>query len=660
MEVAALTRLMQQQGIRRVRVISGDVAWCLEQAQRWQQQLAGEWIWVSDEAPQGASITCTPAAARNLLGREFQHAVFDAHRGFHAEAFAALAGTLRAGGWLQLIVPPWQHWPERPDSDSLRWSEQPAAIPTPHFIHHLQRSLSCHECLLHRQDSPWPQPAWPSRPAWHCQAPQQQQAILSQLLALPPAVAVLTAPRGRGKSALAGMLAQQRRCIITAPAKVATDVLASFAGEAFRFMAPDALLAAEAVTADWLIVDEAAAIPAPLLAQLVSRFPHVLLVTTVQGYEGTGRGFMLKFCASLPHVNYFTLDEPLRWARHDPLEALLNSSLLFSEPLPLVAQADWQCVPLDRHDWQRQPALMISLYQLLTSAHYRTSPLDLRRMMDAPGMRFIALRHQHQVAGALWLIEEGGLDAELAAQIWAGRRRPRGNLVAQSLAAHGDSPQAATLRSLRISRIAVEASLRQHGLGSRLLDAARQATNGSDFLSVSFGFTPALWRFWQQNGFELVRIGSHLEASSGCYTAMALLPLTPCAVEMTQRASQRLRRDWSLLRAEINIELEMTTVNEPEFSEADWREAAGFAFALRPFEVSLPALTRLLAQSSMPLPALRARITQRRSVNDILAALGLAGAKGAIRAWRQETASALYQCDAARAEEWQRRLEALQ
>ena len=171
---------------------------------------------------------------------------------------------------------------------------------------------------------------------------------------------------------------------------------------------------------------------------------------------------------------------------------------------------------------------------------------------------------------------------------------------------------------------------------------------------------PALWRFWQQNGFELVRIGSHLEASSGCYTAMALLPLTPCAVEMTQRASQRLRRDWPLLRAEINIELEMTTVNEPEFSEDDWREAAGFAFALRPFEVSLPALTRLLAQSSMTLPALRARITQRRSVNDIVAALGLAGAKGAIRAWRQETASALYQCDAARAEEWQRRLEALQ
>lgn len=82
--------------------------------------------------------------------------------------------------------------------------------------------------------------------------------------------------------------------IVTAPAKTATDILAAFAGERFCFMAPDALLASGA-RADWLVVDEAAAIPAPLLLQLVSRFPRILLTTTVQGYEGTGRGFLLSF-----------------------------------------------------------------------------------------------------------------------------------------------------------------------------------------------------------------------------------------------------------------------------------------------------------------------------------------------------------------------------
>ncbi len=85
-------------------------------------------------------------------------------------------------------------------------------------------------------------------------------------------------------------------------------------------MAPDALLASKEKAA-WLIVDEAAAIPAPLLRQLVSRFPRTLLTTTVQGYEGTGRGFLLKFCASLPHLQSFTLSAP------DPLGGGLSAGV---------------------------------------------------------------------------------------------------------------------------------------------------------------------------------------------------------------------------------------------------------------------------------------------------------------------------------------------
>ncbi|VEB01179.1 putative acyl-CoA N-acyltransferase [Klebsiella pneumoniae] len=104
----------------------------------------------------------------------------------------------------------------------------------------------------------------------------EQAAILEQLIRLPPGIAAVTAERGRGKSALAGMLLRQLggEAIVTAPTRSAVEVLASFAGETLRFMAPDALLASKEKAA-WLIVDEAAAIPAPLLRQLVSRFsPH--------------------------------------------------------------------------------------------------------------------------------------------------------------------------------------------------------------------------------------------------------------------------------------------------------------------------------------------------------------------------------------------------
>jgi tRNA(Met) cytidine acetyltransferase len=98
--------------------------------------------------------------------------------------------------------------------------------------------------------------------------------------------------------------------------------------------------------------------------------------------------------------------------------------------------------------------------------------------------------------------------------------------VAQSLAAHGGSPLAATLLGQRITRIAVHPTRQREGLGQALVARAVAQSHGLDYLSVSFGYTPELWRFWQRCGFTLVRLGTHREASSGCYTAMALYPLT--------------------------------------------------------------------------------------------------------------------------------------
>lgn len=179
--------------------------------------------------------------------------------------------------------------------------------------------------------------------------------------------------------------------IVTAPTRSAVEVLASFAGETLRFMAPDALLASKEKAA-WLIVDEAAAIPAPLLRQLVSRFPRTLLTTTVQGYEGTGRGFLLKFCASLPHLQSFTLSAPIRWAAGCPLESAISQLLIFNdEAFRDAPMGEIALEAVNQSCWQTQPALPEAMYQLLSGAHYRTSPLDLRRMMDARAVLSAAL-----------------------------------------------------------------------------------------------------------------------------------------------------------------------------------------------------------------------------------------------------------------------------
>ena len=172
-------------------------------------------------------------------------------------------------------------------------------------------------------------------------------------------------------------------------------------------MAPDALLASQE-TAAWLIVDEAASIPAPLLRQLVSRFPRTLLTTTVQGYEGTGRGFLLKFCASLPRLQSFSLSAPIRWAAGCPLESAIRQLLIFNdEAFRDAPTGEVVLEAVNQSCWQSQPALPEAMYQLLSGAHYRTSPLDLRRMMDAPGQAFRCARASGAVAGALWLVAGG-------------------------------------------------------------------------------------------------------------------------------------------------------------------------------------------------------------------------------------------------------------
>lgn len=649
-----LTAQMKREGIRRLLVLSGEEGWCFDHVLKLRDALPGDWLWISPQPD--AENHCSPSALQTLLGREFRHAVFDARHGFDAAAFAALSGTLKAGSWLVLLLPVWEEWENQPDADSLRWSDCPDPIATPHFVQHLKRVLTAdNDAILWRQNQPFSLAHFTPRTDWHpaTGAPQpEQQQLLQQLLTMPPGVAAVTAARGRGKSALAGQLISRiaGSAIVTAPAKAATDVLAQFAGEKFRFIAPDALLASDE-QADWLVVDEAAAIPAPLLHQLVSRFPRTLLTTTVQGYEGTGRGFLLKFCARFPHLHRFELQQPIRWAQGCPLEKMVSEALVFDdENFTHTPQGNIVISAFEQTLWRSEPETPLKVYQLLSGAHYRTSPLDLRRMMDAPGQHFLQAAGENEIAGALWLVDEGGLSQELSQAVWAGFRRPRGNLVAQSLAAHGSNPLAATLRGRRVSRIAVYPARQREGTGRQLIAGALQYTQDLDYLSVSFGYTGELWRFWQRCGFVLVRMGNHREASSGCYTAMALLPMSDAGKQLAEREHYRLRRDAQALAQWNGETLPVDPLNDAVLSDDDWLELAGFAFAHRPLLTSLGCLLRLLQTSELALPALRGRLQKNASDAQLCTTLKLSGRKMLLVRQREEAAQALFALNEVRTE----------
>ncbi len=226
---------LERTGHRRLVVLSGEAQWTLTQALALRDALPGDWVRL-DEHPS--------KAISGLLGREFRHAVFDASAGFDVAAFAALSGTLSAGSLLVLRVPPLDAWPGLPDSDSLRWSDSAEAIATPHFVHHFCRTIAADpDAIVWLQGRAFSLPPLPDAPDWQpaSGAPQREQAeILDVLQGMAEGIVAVTAARGRGKSALAGMLLNRiaGSAVVTAPSKGATDIIARFRRRAFSFYGP--------------------------------------------------------------------------------------------------------------------------------------------------------------------------------------------------------------------------------------------------------------------------------------------------------------------------------------------------------------------------------------------------------------------------------------
>ena len=582
-------------------------------------------VWIGDVSPHFATQSYFPfSKTKNLLGSEFPAIIYDARQGIHLDALAIAAGTLQDGGQLLLLLNHWSHLANQPDSDSLRWSGEKRAINTPHFIAFLQEKITKYGFPVY-QNTPLnlasPKPQKDRSP--HCQPTLEQARLLQQMAEAEEAILIVTAKRGRGKSALAGLFAKQQlvqhqSVILTAPNKSAVNIFNEFAGAEITFMPPDELSqnlsdAPQQFSNHWLFVDEAAMIPLDILFRLTKAFKRVVLTTTIHSYEGTGRGFLLKFMAktdrTLRHVELFT---PLRWQTDDKLEAFIDDLLLCDceDRLPQPPYDSVLAEQIQISHCERIPHDQIeSVYGLLTLAHYRTSPLDLRRLLDAPQQQFYLAHAQDALLGCVWAVPEGGMeDNMLICQIRRGERRPRGNLVAQMLCFQAGLEEACVLCSLRISRIAVQPNWQQQGLGQRLIAQMKQQQikpQGSvDFLSVSFGYTPELLAFWQKCGFILVHFSESKEASSGCYSVVALCPLSKEGRLFVQRAEKQFQRNLPLsfhpLATQFaRIEIDWT------LDSSDWRLLNDFADFFLPLSSALPSIRRLITSAGeAPFPLL--------------------------------------------------------
>ena len=582
-------------------------------------------VWIGDVSPHFATQSYFPfSKTKNLLGSEFPAIIYDARQGIHLDALAMAAGTLQDGGWLLLLLNHWADLANQPDSDSLRWSGEKRAINTPHFIAFLQGKIAKYGFPIYQNTpltlaSPMPQ----KDRSTHCQPTLEQARLLQQMAEAKEEILIVTAKRGRGKAALAGLfakqqLAQNQPVILTAPNKSAVNIFNEFAGAEITFMPPDELSqnlsdAPQQFANHWLFVDEAAMIPLDILFRLTKAFKRVVLTTTIHSYEGTGRGFLLKFMAKTDRtLRHFELFTPLRWQADDKLEAFIDDLLLCDceDRLPQPPYDSVLAEQIQMSHCERIPHDQIeSVYGLLTLAHYRTSPLDLRRLLDAPQQQFYLAHAQDSLLGCVWTVPEGGLaDKTLIRQIRRGERRPRGNLVAQMLCFQVGLEEACELRSLRISRIAVQHNWQQQGLGQRLITRMKQQQikqQGTvDFLSVSFGYTPELLAFWQKCGFILVHFSESKEASSGCYSVVALCPLSEKGQVFVQQAEKQFQRNLPLSFHLLATQFARTEIDWT-LDCSDWQLLTYFADFFLPLSSALPSIRRLITSAGeAPFPLL--------------------------------------------------------
>ena len=583
-------------------VFNGDATWQNSAISGYLKENNAQIVFQIGGTPFDGVIHAPVKKGQQLLGRECQVLVCDFREQFDANGFSAALGAL-VGGGLLLVLPP-----DIENTEILvlgqRWLHT-------HFEKLISVSQDDEASGLERSFDLLPQM---SNAPNHLDRFKQQNIAVELVKKVVSGhrkrPLILTADRGRGKSSTLGIAAAQLlaerpgfNIVVTAPSVKATEPVFSHAkqrlngcefvhathvcyqGGSLRFVAPDELLKSKS-ECDLLLVDEAAAIPIPMLKSMVDNYHRMVFSTTVHGYEGSGRGFGIKFEAWLtkhrPGWKGYKLEQPIRWNNHDPLEAWLfdcfllgaassnnaaerDVELLFSEKLSSLS-----LVELSKQDCLANPSMLQQCFSLLVDAHYQTSPNDLMQFLNNPAIQLYAAWHKEECLSCMLVTQEGGLDSELISQIQIGKRRPQGHLAPVLLANQLGAVQAATSICIRVMRIAVSTRHQGFGIGSWMLDKLSQRIEQADYLATSFGATSDLIAFWRNNDFAPVHIGHQRDQASGCHSVLMVKPLKASSDSWVSQLLNHFERSFCFVVSGslASLEVDMVRALLPTYSES--------------------------------------------------------------------------------------------
>jgi tRNA(Met) cytidine acetyltransferase len=585
---------------------------------------------------------CVPGdQPTRLLGTTREAIVLDSHERCEPNTLGSLVGAVDGGGLFVLLTPPLEDWSHQRDA-----FDESLAVPpferddvSGNFRNRLVETLRTHRGIaivdvdsdtirkeglvdptprLSESEPELPQnPDFPTAAYDQCLTQDQVETLASfERLQAAGNALVVSANRGRGKSSAAGLagacLATQGfDVLVTAPRYRAASELFERAQELLasqnslveldredtphllktesgkiRFLDP--VTAVEhAGDADRIIVDEAAALPVRQLNAMLE-VPSVAFTTTIHGYEGTGRGFSVRFRdhleASSHSVTETEMTAPIRYAPQDPIEVWSFRALALDARPPVEPRIE-DAFPasvtyreFSADQLRADEHLLREVFGLLVLAHYRTEPNDLARVLDAPNVSVHGLVHDGHVVSVALLAREGDLSPDIRNSMYTGDRI-RGNLVPDVLTSQLRDEQAAKPVGMRVMRIATHGAVRSRGLGSKLLAEIESAATDLDWLGVGYGATPELVDFWSRNGFSSVHLSTTRNERSGEHSAVMLSPLSSAGGNLLDRHAGRfLRRLPSMLADSLS------TI-DPDVVRAVCRSASGTpAIELTPWE----------------------------------------------------------------------------
>uniref|UniRef100_A0A336LK77 RNA cytidine acetyltransferase n=1 Tax=Culicoides sonorensis TaxID=179676 RepID=A0A336LK77_CULSO len=251
-------------------------------------------------------------------------------------------------------------------------------------------------------------------------------------------------------------------------------------------------------SADLLIIDEAAAIPLPLVKNMLGPY-LIFMASTINGYEGTGRSLSLKLLSQLQKENNapepIKLHESIRYAENDAIENWLTSVLCLDDTIlpslssgcPVPDACELYYVDRDAlfSYHKAAEAFLHRFMAICVSSHYKNSPNDLQLLGDAPAHHLFCLLGPISKLDALpeilvviQICMEGQISGQQIENSMNRNTKNAGDLIPWNITEQYGDKDFAQLAGARIVRIATHPNYQRMGYGKKALKLLKDYYEG--------------------------------------------------------------------------------------------------------------------------------------------------------------------------------------